>query len=59
MRRWELTGSEYTKYWRVNIMWHTAEIVKIFEKMDNGIVSIPKDISNYLEMSFFAFVKGH
>ena len=36
MRRWELTGSEYTKYWRVNIMWHTAEIVKIFEKMTEG-----------------------
>ena len=36
MRRWELTGLEYTKYWRVNIMWHTAEMVKIFEKMTEG-----------------------
>ena len=25
----------------------------------SGVGSIPKDISNYLEMSFFAFVKGH
>ena len=33
MRRWELTGSEYTKYWRVSIMWHTTELVKIFEKI--------------------------
>ena len=36
MRRWELNGSEYTKYWRVNIMWHTEEIVNIFEKMTEG-----------------------
>ena len=36
MKRWGLTGSEYTKYWRVNIMWHTAEMVKIFEKMTEG-----------------------
>ena len=25
----------------------------------SGVGSIPKDISNYLEMSFFAFVNGH
>ena len=36
MRRWELTGLEYTKYWGGNIMWHTAEMVKIFEKMTEG-----------------------
>lgn len=36
MRRWELTGLEYTKYWGENIMWHTAEMVKIFEKMTEG-----------------------
>ena len=36
MRRWELTGSEYTKYWRVNIMWHTAAIVKILEEQTEG-----------------------
>lgn len=28
-----LTGSEYTKYGGVNCMWHTTEMVKIFEKM--------------------------
>ena len=36
MRRWELAGSEYTKYWGGNNMWHTAELVKIFEKMTEG-----------------------
>lgn len=28
--------SSVRKYWRVNIMWHTAEMVKIFEKMTEG-----------------------
>ena len=32
---------------------------KNFTIIDSILGSIPKDISNYLEMSFFAFVKGH